>query len=35
MKLNWGKLWHESEGYEVVVKWNECKVMVKCKCNCS
>jgi hypothetical protein len=31
--LKESKLWCGSEDYEVVVKWNECKVMVKCKCN--
>jgi hypothetical protein len=30
-----GKLWCGTEGYEVVVKWNEWKVMVKRKCNTS
>jgi hypothetical protein len=30
-----GKLWYGREGYEVAVKWNEWKVMVKCKCNSS
>jgi hypothetical protein len=32
VKLNRGKLC-ASEGYEVVVKWNEWEVMVRCKCN--
>jgi hypothetical protein len=27
--------WCGREGYEVVVKWNEWKVMVKCRCNSS
>jgi hypothetical protein len=34
-KMKLVKLWCGSEGCEVVVKWNEWKAMVQCKCNSS